>query len=65
MPIIPSRNGVPIRLTDERWQHIVTRHPEMADQRERVLETIVEPDTIQSVLHVSAVREKGSSMDAI
>ena len=50
MPIIPSRNGVPIRVTDERWQHIVTRHPEMADQHVRVLETIVEPDRIQMVV---------------
>ena len=47
MFIVYSRNGVPIRLTEERWQHIVRRHPEMDDQRERVLETLVEPDMIQ------------------
>ena len=65
MLTVSSRNGVPIRLTDERWQHIGTRHPEMTDQRERVLETVADPDMIQGVLHVSAVREKGRSMDAI
>jgi hypothetical protein len=47
MLIVRSRNGVPIRLTQERWQHIVHRHPEMDDQRERVLETVAEPDMIQ------------------
>lgn len=47
MLIVHSLNGIPIRLTGERWQHIVHRHPEMEDQRERVLETLVEPDMIQ------------------
>lgn len=47
MLIVHSHNGVPIRLTDERWQHIVGRHPEMFDQRERILETVTEPDMIQ------------------
>lgn len=47
MLIIRSRNGVPVRLTEERWQHIVRRHSEMREQRERVLETVSEPDLIQ------------------
>lgn len=47
MLIVRSRNGVPIRLTDERWQHIARRHPEMADQRDRVLETVTDPEWIQ------------------
>ena len=42
-----SRNNVTIRLTDERWTHITDRHPEMNDQRERVLETLQEPDMIR------------------
>lgn len=46
MLIVRSRSGVAIRLTDERWGHIARRHPEMAEQRERVLETVVEPDAI-------------------
>jgi len=25
--IVRSRNGVPVRLTDERWDHIARRHP--------------------------------------
>lgn len=47
MLIVRSHSGVPVRLTEERWQHIVRRHPEMDDQRERVLETVTEPDMIQ------------------
>ncbi len=47
MLIVYSHNGIPIRLTDERWQHIVRRHPEMEKQRERVLETVAGPEMIQ------------------
>jgi len=47
MLIVRSQNGVPIRLTEERWQHIIHRHPEMDNQREWVLETVAEPDMIQ------------------
>jgi hypothetical protein len=47
MLIVHSQSGIPIRLTDERWQHIITRHAEMVDQRDRVLETVAEPDIIQ------------------
>lgn len=47
MLIVHSRNGVPVRLSEERWQHITRRHPEMDHQRERILETLAEPDIIQ------------------
>ncbi len=47
MFIVYSKAGVLIRLTTERWQHIVTNHPEMGTQQERVLETIAEPELIQ------------------
>jgi len=47
MLIVSSKNGIPIRLNEERWQHIVFRHPEMNSQREQVLETLAEPDIIQ------------------
>ena len=42
-----SFNNVPIRLTRERWQHILKEHPEMQAQYERVLETLENPDLIQ------------------
>ena len=47
MLIVHSVNDVPIRLTDERWRHIVQRHPEMEDQRERILDTVSDPGTVQ------------------
>ena len=42
MLVIRSKNGVPIRLTEERWGHVGRRHPEMSDQKDRVLETVAE-----------------------
>ena len=42
-----SVNNVPIRLTNERWEHIIRRHPEMDGEGEKVLETISNPDIIQ------------------
>jgi len=45
--VVRSTNGVPMRLTQERWRHIIARHPEAADQKDRVLETISAPDVIQ------------------
>ncbi len=43
---IYSVNNIPIRLTDERWNHIVENHNEMAGYYYDVLETIVKPDWI-------------------
>jgi len=47
MEQITSRNGVPIRLSEERWNHILRRHPEMGDCRDKVIETVAVPDLIQ------------------
>ena len=47
MKIIRSIAGVPIRLSTERLNHIARRHPEMADQQDRILETLVSPDYVQ------------------
>lgn len=41
-----SKNGVPVRLTEERWFHITEEHSEMAGYYYDVLETIQEPTTI-------------------
>ena len=46
MGIANSKNGIPIRLTSERWQHITTGHPEIADYYYEILETIENPDII-------------------
>ncbi len=44
--IVTSKNGKPIRLTDERWAHIAEEHNELAGWRYNVLETIAEPARI-------------------
>ncbi len=48
MILVVSRFGVPVRLTNERWNHIISQHPEMATMRDEVLETISRPHMIQS-----------------
>lgn len=46
MDFVRSKNNIPIRLTDKRWQHISTGHPEMADFYFEILETIQKPSII-------------------
>ena len=46
MDIVQSKNGVPIRLTEERWLHITEEHSEMAGYYFEVLETVQEPKTV-------------------
>lgn len=41
-----SKNGVLIRLTDERWSHITEEHCELAGLRLEVLETISNPERV-------------------
>ncbi len=43
---VPSKNGVPIRLTDERWAHIAEEHCELAGCRGQVLETVTAPQRV-------------------
>ncbi|HSU49383.1 MAG TPA: hypothetical protein VLJ41_02290 [Segetibacter sp.] len=43
MDIAISKNTVPIRLTEERWYHISTGHPEVAAYYFEILETIENP----------------------
>jgi hypothetical protein len=44
--IASSRNGIPIRLSDERWEHIVERHNILTDKQQFVLATLSNPDRI-------------------
>lgn len=41
-----SHNGIPIRLPDERWNHIIDRHSILADQQQLVLDTLANPTRI-------------------
>jgi hypothetical protein len=44
--IVKSIKNTPIRLTDERWEHIIRGHPELIDQRQKILETVANPQSI-------------------
>ena len=46
LAVADSRNGVSIRLTHERWGHIVEAHDYMAGLHDWVLETVADPDAI-------------------
>ena len=46
MKIVRSKIGVPIRLTEERWQHIIKGHLELKSYQNEVLETVAQPDEI-------------------
>ena len=43
---VDSISGKTIRLPDERWVHIVERHPEMAGHLEEVLLAVATPDFV-------------------
>ena len=38
-----SKNGIAIRLTEERWSHIVEEHAELIELRTEVMTTIEDP----------------------
>ena len=43
---VVSKEGVPLRITAERWAHIVENHDYMAGNLDKVLETLQDPDYI-------------------
>jgi hypothetical protein len=45
--VVSSKNGVPIRLTEERWSHTAEMHPELMEAKELILETVSDPDVVQ------------------
>ena len=44
--VVHSVNGVPIRLSSERWTHIVEHHDDLAGHYHAVLETVRSPDAV-------------------
>lgn len=60
MEIVTSRNKVPVRLTDERWIHIVEHHDDLAGFYDDVLNTVENPEFIISGYKnaLIALREK-------
>jgi hypothetical protein len=46
MNVVMSLNDILIRLTGERWVHIVENHDDLAGKQEIILETIADPDLV-------------------
>jgi hypothetical protein len=57
MDSVLSVAGVPIRLTAERWFHIVENHDDLAGHYDEVLETVGDPEVV--------VRGYGGSLIAV
>jgi hypothetical protein len=59
MDIAVSVKGVPIRLTEERWMHIVNNHDELAGYYDDCLRVIEEPDLVLAGTQGSLKAVKG------
>ncbi len=61
MDVAYSINRVPIRLTDERWSHIVESHDDLAGYYEDCLQVLEQPEFVLRGRHGSlkAVRSYG------
>src|ERR1041384_846817 len=59
MEVVRSVNGVPIRLTEERWAHIIKARDELEERQEDVLETVEHPDWVTQGYRGSRVAWKG------
>jgi hypothetical protein len=59
MEIAISVNGVPIRMTHERWTHIVNARDDMAGYYDDCLRVVEEPDLILSGYRGSLKAVKG------
>ena len=46
LDIVKSIEGVPVRLTDTQWEHIVDEHPYMSGFYAAILEAVAEPDFV-------------------
>jgi hypothetical protein len=62
MDVATSINGVPIRLTDERWQHIITNRNNLRRLKPEVPRTISDPDTVFQWVDRSSVAHSAGIM---
>jgi hypothetical protein len=58
-----SVNNVAIRLTDERWNHVVNSHDEMAGYADDCLQVIENPDLVLAGTRGSLKAVKGYGRD--
>lgn len=57
--IVHSVNSIPIRMTAERWQHIVENHNDLAGYYQEVLATVERPDLVLSGYGGALIAVKG------
>lgn len=58
-----SKNGILIRLTEERWKHICLMHPNLQEKQTQVLATVKNPEYIfkgkgEELLAVSVISKR-------
>lgn len=41
-----DRFGISFHLSDERWQHIISRHPELKNRKQDIQNVLLDPDLI-------------------
>ncbi|MEI6758580.1 MAG: hypothetical protein FDX18_10985 [Chlorobium sp.] len=56
MKVILDIFGRSVRLTEERWGHIVETHPEMVDQLSNLEETLINPYAVIESMNDNAVQ---------
>jgi hypothetical protein len=59
MDVVLSVEGIPIRLTAERWCHIVENHDDIAGYYDDVLETVENPDMVLRGYRGSLIAARG------
>jgi hypothetical protein len=69
LEIVKSINNIPIRLTNERWIHIVENHDDLAGCFDDVLLTVESPDYVikgyQEALIALKQREEGKFLAVV
>jgi len=62
MDIVKCIQKVPVRVTDERWLHIIEEHSELSGRYYEILETISDPDEVYAGSHseLLAARKLGT-----
>lgn len=56
--VVTSVNQVPIRLTDERWEHITEEHGELAAMEIEVLETLANGKKCAPTISLDGLRSR-------
>ncbi|MDO8508701.1 MAG: hypothetical protein Q7S27_03380 [Nanoarchaeota archaeon] len=51
-----DKTGRKLRMTNWNWEHIIRRHPEISSEKEKIIETLENPDKIIGSLKDDKVR---------